>query len=141
MSPCPSFLSAIFFPALDTHIAPVHGLLTTRFVSTTQMKAFVSLCSRPRSFAHNQDSLFKCIKNSHRESVISINYFPPRASQGPCIEPDGQQSTPCGSTTVQRPMLTGKRVVGAVVKHLTQAGLPRSALSPTLSSSAPPKAV
>ena len=39
--------------------------------------------------------------------------FPPRASQGPCIEPDGQQSTPCGSTTVQRPMLTGKRVVGA----------------------------
>ena len=45
------------------------------------------------------------------ESVISINYSPARASQGPCIEPDGQQSTPCGSTTVQRPMLTGKRVV------------------------------
>ena len=80
---------------------------------------------------------FSNIKNSHRklhgchpEPVISINYSPPRASQGPCIEPDGQQSTPCGSTTVQRPMLTGKRVVGAVVKHLTQAGLPRSALSP-----------
>ena len=47
----------------------------------------------------------------HPESVISINYSPARASQGPCIEPDGQQSTPCGSTTVQRPMLTGKRVV------------------------------
>ena len=41
------------------------------------------------------------------------------ASQGPCVEPSGQQSTPCrGSTTVQRPVLTGKRVV---VKHFKPA--------------------
>ena len=58
---------------------------------------------------------------THTGAAISINYSPvARArSQGPCVEPSGQQSTPCrGSTTVQRPVLTGKRVV---VKHFKPA--------------------
>ena len=58
-------------------------------------------------------------------AAISINYLPCRAlaSQGPCVEPSGQQSTPCrGSTTVQRPVLTGKKEGGGlVVKHFKPA--------------------
>lgn len=61
------------------------GLLTTRFVSRTEMKAFVSLClTSPWSFAHRIRIHFsKANKNSHwkahgchPEPMISINYSP-----------------------------------------------------------------
>ena len=75
-------------------------------------------------------------------AAISINYLPCRAlaSQGPCVEPSGQQSTPCrGSTTVQRPVLTGKKEGGG---ETFQAGAPYCLVPPYTSPRwLPPKAV
>jgi len=117
---CPlSSPSAIFF--LLPHFAPPPSS-TTRFVPERQKRPFVSLCPRPPSFAHNQDSKAGHFHGCHaHRGSNSHQLFPRRAlaSQGPCVEPSGQQSTPCrGSTTVQRPVLTGKRVV---VKHFKPA--------------------
>ena len=113
------------------HFAPPASS-TTRFVSEQRQKRpFVSLCPRPCSIFRAQSG-FKSrplsrLPHAHRGSNFH-QLFPRNARSRVKVRAlnhlVNSQRPACGSTTVQRPVLTGKRVV---VTHFKPA--PPTALS------------
>ena len=88
-----------------------HNALCVRAEAEEALCVFVLKASIFRAQSGFKSRPLPRLPHAHRGS--NFHQLFPRsalASQGPCVEPSGQQSTPCrGSTTVQRPVLTGKK--------------------------------
>ena len=142
VSSCP-FLSAIFF-FLPQFAATSHTLVAQRALCPEQRWRPLCLCARGLDlsrtirihFFKRQKQLHRKLHGCHPESVISVNYSPCSPAR---VKVRALNQMVNSQRPVEVQQFNGRcwRERGwwvpcsLVVKHLTQAGLPRSALSPT----------